>query len=319
MASAGRPIVFSISVMISGLVATVPLTVAAGDSQNMQRSDWPPGNEPISKVGTCEGSIEYINGVEDAKVVRAANLIGVDGWMALSAKAGTTPEIVYVTLSAADGGTIYTAAQRTERPDLEVSFAHRTMRDAGFTATMDASSLPGDLTLSLARENHGHIEICDNFKRILSRGVVPETIAEPIPFDHVDGSISVADEQQVAKCEGNIDGLNGKPPNPQSNTVTGAMDVRGWATIAGKEGIVPDAVFARIEGPDGKVIYVKMRALPRGDIKHFFANPDLPDAGFIALIDTSKLDGPYILGFSRLNHGKLERCDQLKIPITVNH
>ena len=55
------------------------------------------------------------------------------------------------------------------------------------------------------------------------------------------------------------------------------------------------------------------------DVKNFFGQAKLPDPGFLANIDTSKLDGHYSLGLSRLYQGTLERCEQLAFPVTVRH
>jgi hypothetical protein len=200
------------------------------------------------------------------------------------------------------------------------------MGPAGFVATVvDASSLAGNVTLGLARKIGGQIELCNNFSILLYRGdgaPPPATAApksEPSPYDPINETVSTLKKEVNVPCEGYIEALNGTPPDPAENMISGTMQVRGWTTISGKDAIVPDAVFIRIVNQQGKTIYIKTRPSPRDDVKRFFGQPKLPDAGFLANIETTKLDGNYTIGVSRMYQGTLERCDELSFPATIRH
>ena len=84
------------------------------------------------------------------------------------------------------------------------------------------------------------------------------------------------------------------------------MQVQGGTTISGKDSIVPDAVFVRIGNQQGKTVYIKTRPSRCDDVKHFFGQPKLLNAGFLAEIETSKLEDKYTIGVSRLYKGTLE-------------
>ena len=135
----------------------------------------------------------------------------------------------------------------------------------------------------------------------------------------MDTSVAGFKEEPRRQCEGHIDALNGRAPDPSTNTVAGAMQVRGWTTISGRDGIVPDKVFVRLQDRSGKPFYVRARAIARDDFKGFFGQPNLADPGFLANIDTSRLGGEYSLSVARLYRGTLERCEQLAFPVTVDH
>lgn len=288
----------------------------------------PPAGLPVSQVESCDMSIDRINGAAPRPAIRIANLVSVDGWMMLSGKDGTTPDAVYLTLASEDGRTVYIKSRRTPRLDVAMRFGLQKTRfdqqktpDAGFAATVDASSLPGNLTLGLARKIGGQIETCGGINISLFRGDPPATAA-PRPtaqFSPPLASIGGLKEQPLGDCEGNIDALNGTPPNWDGNIASGPVQLRGWTTISGKDRSVPDAVFIRVEDRYGKIFYIRTRRLPRDDLKGHFGQPNLPDAGFLADIDTAKLEGDYTLGIVRTYRGVLERCQKLTLPVRIRH
>jgi hypothetical protein len=126
-------------------------------------------------------------------------------------------------------------------------------------------------------------------------------------------------EESTDACEGKLEALNGVAPSTEGNRILSWMQLSGWTTISGKDGIVPDAVLVRIESRRGKVSYVMSEAVPRVDVARFFGSSKLPSAGFIAEVDASDLKGDYTLGISRLYKGRLERCRNFSYPITVVH
>ena len=148
-----------------------PSTTGNGSTKDGDREIIadPPAGLPVVSVASCEGWIDHVNGLAPAAPIRIANLITADGWMTIAGKQGTTPDKVYVTLTAADGRVWYGRTRRSPRPDVAVFFGRPEMRSPGFTATLDASHLPDDLVLGLARENARRLERCGNFNMPLVR------------------------------------------------------------------------------------------------------------------------------------------------------
>jgi hypothetical protein len=293
-------------------ISAIDLVAAQGSHRTNELEDGSPPGLTVSHAETCEGSIDHINRQSIAPAIKIVDVASVDGWMGTSGRDGTTPDDVYVTLSTEDGRTIYVKAGRTERSDLRAHFGGRELRNAGFVATVNVSSLIGDLTLGLARKSGTRIEVCKNFEILLYRGR-----AAPTRYDPVDEEASALKGEVKVACEGNIDTVNGAAPDATKNTVRGMLQVQGWTTISGGEALVPEIVFVRVESEHGKTLYIKTRAAPRADVKSFFNQPKLLNAGFLANIDTSNLKGDYTVGVSRLHRGTLERCDNLTFPISV--
>ena len=284
--------------------------------------DQSPPGLIVSQADNCEGSIDHLNGQPVKPVVNITNLVSVDGWMTISGKDGTMPDDVYVTVTAKGGRTNYVKARKAERTDLAKYFGHPEMIEAGFLTAFDTSELKGNLVLGLARKTGARLELCKNFHFSLHHegDPPPAETPEPTPAvisDAVDEAAASLREKSNDVCEGSIETMNEARPDPLANLVSGSMQVRGWTTISGKDSILPDAVLLRIEGQKGDIRFVTTRALPRADLKVFFNQPNLPDAGFTANVDASKLSGPYTIGIFRLYHGVLQVCQRLKFPVVV--
>jgi hypothetical protein len=305
---------YQVRISTVDLVATTVTQV--GSRRTNELEDGAPPELTVKQTEICEGSIDHVNRQSISPTIKIVDLASVDGWMTISGKDGTTPDDVYVVLTTEGGRTIYVKAWRTDRSDLRAHFGQPEVRNAGFVAIANVSSLIGDLTLGLARRSGTRFEVCKNFEILLYRGDLPHRAAF-IGYDPVDDTASALKGEVKAVCEGKIDTLNSGPPVPAKTTVGGMMQIQGWTTISGKDAIVPDIVFVRIESEHGKVLYFKTRAMPRDDVRIFFDQPKLLNAGFVANIDTSNLKGDYTLGVSRLYQRTFERCDNLTFPISI--
>ncbi len=120
-------------------------------------------------------------------------------------------------------------------------------------------------------------------------------------------------------CEGMIEAVNGTPPRSEIPTVGNALSVSGWQTESSKDGIVPDLDLVTLTGENGKTLYVRAHPTPRNDVRNHFHHPEMPDPGYAAIMDVSSLSGRYALGLARTYKGKLEICQQFKIPILIVH
>ena len=118
-------------------------------------------------------------------------------------------------------------------------------------------------------------------------------------------------------CDGAIDVVNGISPPPATVMLGGILAVEGWTAVSASAGIAPDETFVTLSSADGRRLYVKARTMPRVDVKQHFLHPDMPDAGFTAFVDVSKLRGEYGLGLSRVYKGQLEHC-QFSVPLRIS-
>ena len=311
------------TVEISAVDASPSGADARGAKLAQAVTEGPPSGLPVSEMDKCEGSIDFVNGSPLGPTTKITALLSIGGWMTIAGKEGVTPDNVFAVLTAENGRALYVKSAHVPRPDVTAYFGRPDMRNPGFTVTIDTTGLSENLAVQLAREVNGRIEICGNLKLSLGRGsgpvlATPTTRSQP-EYDPIDVAVAMLKEEPRGPCEGYIDGLNASVPDRSENKVSGTMQVRGWTTISGKDGIVPDAVFVRLTDQSGKTLFIRTRAMPREDVKNFFGQAKLPDPGFLANIDTSKLDGHYSLGLSRLYQGTLERCEQLAFPVTVRH
>lgn len=132
----------------------------------------------------------------------------------------------------------------------------------------------------------------------------------------VPGSVS---DYSTQACEGIIETVNGTPPRSGIPTVDNALSVQGWMAMSGKDGIVPDLIFATLTNENGKILYVKAQNTPRDDVRQHFKQPGMPDPGYEAMMDVSSLSGRYTLGLARTFKGNLEICRQFNVPILIAH
>ncbi|MFI4963709.1 MAG: hypothetical protein ACHP6H_07645 [Legionellales bacterium] len=142
-------------------------------------------------------------------------------------------------------------------------------------------------------------------------------VGENVAFDHfIEQPKNISTSPVV--CESSLDAVNGIHPIPDTLTADKTLTVQGWMAIDTKNGTVPDSVFVTLTAANGKAQYVKARSTPRSDVKEYFKQPNMSDPGFEANIDTSSLDGNYVLGLARLYQGQVEQC-QYNIPLVISH
>lgn len=274
------------------------------------------GTSPTLELHECliangEGAIDRINRSPVTPLMRIQDIITVEGWLRNSVEERKLPDEVYVTLGTRDGQIAMIKSRRVARRDLAAYFEDHDLTKAGFIATIDTRNLPDHLTLNVARQIGSRVELCSNLCVILYRGG---------PADPIDHDVISFPEVIRTDYEGNIDSINDRAPEVKENIIGGGrMLIRGWTTISGKDAIVPDAVFVRIEDQGGNAHCVRARSTDREDLKKHFGQPQLYEAGFTANIDTSGLNGNYTIELSRIYQGKLERCVGTAFPITIRN
>ncbi len=112
-------------------------------------------------------------------------------------------------------------------------------------------------------------------------------------------------------CQGSIDMINNiQAPPPYSIFSTSELYIHGWQAVAAEEGIVPEEMLVTLTDEEGHRQFFPASQLPRPDVNRHFNQPDLPDPGFKAYIDTSDMRGNYILGLARRYQGTFEICQQ---------
>lgn len=144
---------------------------------------------------------------------------------------------------------------------------------------------------------------------------VPENFFDKMS-DSIPGGIP---EYKTTHCEGSIDIVNefNPPPASQSIKVDNLLHVSGWLAVSTKDGLAPDEVFVTLKKFNEVTKYIKAKRTPRNDVKAYFRQPAMPDVGYSATIDVTKLDGEYVLGLARAYNGKLEQCQQLKTVVSI--
>ena len=89
-------------------------------------------------------------------------------------------------------------------------------------------------------------------------------------------------------CDGSIDFINGSPIGPATK-VTALLSIGGWMTIAGKEGVTPDNVFAVLTAEDGRTLYVKSERVARSDVIAYFGRTHMQSSGLRGALEFSEL------------------------------
>jgi hypothetical protein len=147
----------------------------ANDSVFLQVAEFgdPPSGLRVTRIDACQGYIDRIDDQAVAPIVKVGEFFSVSGWTSISAKEGRVPDNIYVTLSSMDGRVAHVKARRERRADVANAFGHPKLRDAGFSAKIDASRLSDPLMLGIARETSDRLELCDNLRAVLYRGVEP--------------------------------------------------------------------------------------------------------------------------------------------------
>ena len=123
-------------------------------------------------------------------------------------------------------------------------------------------------------------------------------------------------DQSSCQCDGNIDLLN-EIPLPGRIIVSGSLSVEGWLALSAKDGILPDSIFVTLTKQGETAKYISTKRKPRDDVKEYFNQMQMRDAGFTSNIDISSMNGDYILGFAVGQKGKLELCTKFKVPLTI--
>ncbi|HEV2522013.1 MAG TPA: hypothetical protein VGT24_06495 [Candidatus Acidoferrales bacterium] len=144
-------------------------------------------------------------------------------------------------------------------------------------------------------------------------------IENSLLFDPVTDAMPASHLPPLAHiCEGSVESVNASRPSPGVTTIEGALSITGWMGIAAKDGITPDSVFVLLTSESGRTLYIRAHGARRDDVKRHFNQPGMPDPGYAALIDVSRLKGSYTLGLARMYKGNLSFCQQFRKSLLIN-
>lgn len=118
-----------------------------------------------------------------------------------------------------------------------------------------------------------------------------------------------------ASCEGFIDRLNGAPPHEVTSAGSGALKIIGWLARSTGGAMLYDQIFVTLTDNAGNRTLLTTRQEARPDVGNAFNNATLSNAGYAALVDTSKLHGTYTLGLAGLAGDELSICSQYHYPV----
>lgn len=273
----------------------------------------PAGYAEDESAGRCDASIDKINGIVPTpqQTPQVIGSLSVEGWLAVSAKDGIPADEVYVTLRDAAGVTRYVKAKRSQRDDVSEHFKQAGI-PVGYAAVVDVSGLHGNYTLGLLRSHKGRFERCGAPTLPLAIGV--ET------FEAMDGALPAryADAKIAQHCDAVIEKLNGVVSLPQHTVLAGSLlSVEGWLAVSAKDGIAADQVFVTLKDAAGAMRYIKARRSPREDVKAYFKQAAMADAGYAVKVDTDKLHGAHALGLARVYKGQLELCELPTVSLEI--
>lgn len=143
---------------------------------NSQRQSYnsvlqtPPVDLKKSQI-SCEGFIDSINGISPLPLkIDAASSFQIRGWLAISAKSGTTADQTFLTLTDDQGKTTYVLTHINNRADLVATFNQPNLASAGYEALIDASNLKGTYKLGLAGTHKSKLFNCSNYAISITGG-----------------------------------------------------------------------------------------------------------------------------------------------------
>jgi hypothetical protein len=105
-----------------------------------------------------------------------------------------------------------------------------------------------------------------------------------------------------ATCEGYFD-----LANPTADGA--ALDVQGWTTVSGKDGVVPEQVWITLSSAGATTRWYLAAPDPRPDVSEYFGRADDPTPlGFRAIVPIEGLAGDLGFGVVRRVGGQLQGC-----------
>jgi hypothetical protein len=123
-------------------------------------------------------------------------------------------------------------------------------------------------------------------------------------------------EVPAESCEGIIDTVNDKIPDPAGTSIDNVAAIYGWTAISTANGIVPRAVYLTITTDDGRHAFVATERASRPDLSEHFNQAALKDAGFRQTVDLSAFPNDFSIGVARVVEGRLEVCKNLRVRVT---
>lgn len=112
----------------------------------------------------CLGHVDKVNGYFDGSAItNMSRILSVDGWLAESVEESLAPEVVFITLTDADGMKKYIKAKTLPRPDVRQYYSQPLLPDVGYQVYTDLTGLSGKYTLGISKLYEGTIVSCENF------------------------------------------------------------------------------------------------------------------------------------------------------------
>ena len=117
-----------------------------------------------SSVGSCEGSIDLMNGAAPASIVLGgSDLLKIQGWLIHSTQKGTLFDKTYLTLTDEKGKRIFILTSGEQRPDIGVAFKNPALNAGGFNGLLELSSLKGTYKLGMGGLRGSEFVSCSQF------------------------------------------------------------------------------------------------------------------------------------------------------------
>lgn len=118
--------------------------------------------EPTDAGATC--SLDMVNSAPVAShqgdFVVGHKVAALSGWAAPSAQQGMGPDENWIVLTAVDGSRSYYKARSEERPDVKKAFNQPMMKEPGFMAHLDISTLSGRQEVTIYTIHDGKAQSC---------------------------------------------------------------------------------------------------------------------------------------------------------------
>lgn len=143
------------------------LHVKAQRNPFVSETSGPVDHVPFDAATTPAGgecSLDYIDGTATSKLpgddAKAAHVVNLMGWMVSNGKAPQGADQLFVELTSTDGTRRFFSTNRYPRPDVMAHFNDFSMRQPGFSASLDVSQLSGKQRISYYGVQNGHAVRC---------------------------------------------------------------------------------------------------------------------------------------------------------------
>jgi hypothetical protein len=132
---------------------------APAETGSAPPSATPPDGQ-LASGGVC--SVDLVNGQPPQATVidTSVHSLRLDGWALISPAKGIENEGITIAITPDNGPSLYQAAQKTLRPDVNRAFLHPELGNVGYQVHIDTNGLSGSYRLEVVQKRGGQQLVC---------------------------------------------------------------------------------------------------------------------------------------------------------------